>query len=429
MTTKQLLLTRRSLLAAGSVWALASSTVRARTKDLQIVGGTLLRPGRPPLANSVIRISGDRIVSVGMEIDPRVERRIDAKGKIVTAGFTDLLTQIGVVEVELEPASRDDALGGERIIRAAFRTSDGYNPESTVIPITRLEGVTSVGVVPTGGLIAGRSAWADLDGRLASDALRNEALALHVYMNHPESRGATLLALREVFDAARAFKANPGAYDRNQFRKVNASRADLVTIGWALDRQLPVMFHADRATDLLAAIEFSKQYGLRPVLASAAEGWKVAPQLAAAKVPVIIYPLHSGPGNFSSLGAREDNAAILERAGVSISFATGETHNARKLRQVAGNAVRAGMTKRGALDAVTRAPAAAVGMANDYGTVAKGKVANIVVWSGDPFETSTAVTTLIIRGREVPLRSRQTALFERYRKTRPEKPSPKPASP
>ncbi len=417
MTSRQTLLTRRTLLAASGIWAFGSiaTAAAAKTKDLQIVGGTLLRPGRPPLPNSVIRISGDRIVSVGTEIDPRVENRIDAKGKIVTAGFTDLLTQTGVVEVELEPASRDDALGGERAIRAAFRTSDGYNPDSTIIPITRLEGVTSVGVVPTGGLIAGRSAWADLDGKLPSEALANEALALHIYMNHPESRGATLLELREVFDAARAFKTSPGAYDRNQFRKVNASRADLVTLGWALDRQLPVVFHADRSTDLLAALEFAKQYRLRPVLASAAEAWKVAPQIAAARAPVIVNPLDAGPGNFSSLGAREDNAAILEKAGVTVAFTTGETHNARKLRQVAGNAVRAGMSKSGALDAVTRAPAAAVGMADDYGTIAKGKVANIVVWSGDPFETSTAVTAVIIRGREVPLRSRQTELFERYR--------------
>lgn len=416
MTMKHNLLTRRSLLAAGAVWAVAPlATTAEKNQDLQIVGGTLFRSGRPPLENSVIRISGDRIVSVGTTVDPSVTRNIDAKDKIVTAGFTDLITQTGVIEVELEASSRDDAQGGGRDVRAAFRTSDGYNPESTIIPITRREGVTSVGVVPTGGLIAGRSAWVDLDGKLPSDALANETLALHVYMDHPESRGATLLELREVFDAARAFKTNPGAYDRNQFRKVNASRADLVTLGWALDQQLPVVFHADRSTDLLAALDFAKQYDLRPVLASAAEAWKVAPQIAAARAPVIINPLHDGPANFSSLGAREDNAAILEKAGVTVAFTTGETHNARKLRQVAGNAVRAGMTKSGALDAVTRAPAAAVGMESDYGTVAKGKIANVVVWSGDPFETSTAVTALIICGREIPLSSRQTVLFERYR--------------
>jgi imidazolonepropionase-like amidohydrolase len=426
MKTKRTRLTRRTLLAAAGVWpaaTLASAQVPAQSsrkrsdpaRQLQIVGGTLLRAERPPLEHSVIRISGDRIVSVGTVVDPRVERQIDAKGQFVTAGFTDLLTQTGVVEVELESSSRDDAQGGERAIRAAFRTSDGYNPDSTIIPITRLEGVTSVGVIPTGGLIAGRSAWADLDGALPPDALANEALALHVYMDHRSSRGADLVELREVFDAARAFKASPGAYDRNQFRKVNASRADLVTLGWALDRQLPVVFHADRATDLLAALEFAQQYQLRPVLASAAEAWKVAPQIAAAKAPVIVNPLDSGPGSFSSIAAREDNAALLERAGVIVAFSTGETHNARKLRQLAGNAVRAGMSKRGALDAVTRAPAMAVGMSDDYGSVAKGKIANVVVWSGDPFETSTAVTALVIRGREIPLRSRQTELFERYR--------------
>ena len=137
--------------------------------------------------------------------------------------------------------------------------------------------------------------------------------------------------------------------------------------------------------------------------------------VAQAKVPVIVHALDDGPRSFHALFADERNAAQLARAGVSVAISTGSGHLARKLRQEAGNAVRAGMPHESALDAVTRAAARAVGMGDRYGTLEKGKVGNLVVWTGDPFELSTRADTVVIRGKSVSLRTRQTALFERHR--------------
>ena len=123
----------------------------------------------------------------------------------------------------------------------------------------------------------------------------------------------------------------------------------------------------------------------------------------------------SSPSTFDALGAREDNAALLFAAGVRSASRPGETHNARKLRQVAGNAVRSGLPHDAAVAAITRVPAEALGMGARYGTLAPGKVANLVVWSGDPLEISTQVVEVVIHGRKVSLRNRQTALFEKYR--------------
>jgi imidazolonepropionase-like amidohydrolase len=131
-------------------------------------------------------------------------------------------------------------------------------------------------------------------------------------------------------------------------------------------------------------------------------------------VPVIVYPL-AQVHSFDALGAREDNAAKLFAAGVLVGISTGETHNARKLRQVAGNAVRSGLPHDAALAAITRVPAEALGLGARYGTLAPGKTANLVVWSGDPLELSTHAVDVVIHGRRVSLRNRQTALLEKYR--------------
>jgi len=177
-----------------------------------------------------------------------------------------------------------------------------------------------------------------------------------------------------------------------------------------------VVFHVQRASDILAALQLAKEFSVRPIIAGGAEAWKVARQLAAAKVPVLVNPLLPGPTSFDKLGARDDNAALLHAAGVNVVITTNDTHNARKLRQLAGNAVRAGLPHEAAIAAITRGPAEAFGMATQYGTLAPGKVANVVVWSGDPLETTTHPIAVIIRGRRIDLANRQTALLNRYRK-------------
>lgn len=196
---------------------------------------------------------------------------------------------------------------------------------------------------------------------------------------------------------------------------MSASRLDLAVVGQVLAGKLPVVFHVDRASDILVVLALASEWKLRAVVASAAEGWRVAERLAAAKVPVIVNPFDDLPRSFAALHASEANAARLAAAGVVVCLSTGETHNARKLRQAAGNAVRAGLPYDDALRAVTSSPARAFGLEARYGSVEPGMLANLVLWSGDPFETRVRPTALYVRGRQIALRSRQTTLFGRYR--------------
>ena len=141
----------------------------------------------------------------------------------------------------------------------------------------------------------------------------------------------------------------------------------------------------------------------------------VAEELAAADVPVILQPLTNAPSSFARLGARFDNAALLRRAGVRIALTPFQSHRSGDITWQAGNAVRAGLDWSEALAAVTLTPAALFGVQADYGSLEPGKVANVVVWSGDPFETSSRAVHVLIRGRVIPDTSRQRELFERYR--------------
>ena len=125
--------------------------------------------------------------------------------------------------------------------------------------------------------------------------------------------------------------------------------------------------------------------------------------------------LNNLPGSFETLGATYENAARLRRAGVQVAITSGETWRAYTMRQEAGNAVAYGLPWTEAFRAVTLYPAQIWGIADRYGSLEPGKVANVVVWSGDPFELLTRVEHVFIRGREIPLVSRETQLRERYR--------------
>ncbi len=389
---------------------------------LAIVGGRVHTGTGEVLEDATIFLDKGLVQKIGKGLPvPAGTVTIDAKGAIVTPGFVDALTAIGLVEVSLEGSTHDDDHGGKDPIRAAFRAADGYNPASTIIGITRAEGVTSAGIVPAGGLFSGQSAWADLDGPTRESALAAGPLALHVHLDGSLNgdRGgpaAALLLAREVFDDARTFVKNRASWERNQSRPFAASRLDLEALADALAGKIPVVFHVDRASDVLAAVALAKEFGLRPVIAGGAEAWKVAPRLAESKVPVLVNPLEPGPSSFDTLGTRDDNAALLHAAGVPVVITTGDTHNARKLRQLAGNAVRAGLPHAAAIAAITRAPAEALGLGARYGTLAPGKVANLVVWSGDPLEIATRPLAVVIRGKKVDLANRQAALLARYRK-------------
>ncbi|MCA9553891.1 MAG: amidohydrolase family protein, partial [Myxococcales bacterium] len=216
-----------------------------------------------------------------------------------------------------------------------------------------------------------------------------------------------------AFDEARTYRAKKGLYERGDMYDMKTSRLDLEALDPALRGRLPVIVEVNRASDILAVLKLAKEEGLDIAILGGADAWLVADALARAKVPVIVNPLADLPSSFESRYARADNAALLAQAGVQVAISTRSSHNASGLRFHLANAVRAGLPPELALRAATLVPAEIFGM-KGYGALERGKVANVVVWTGDPFEPSSYAETIIIRGEVQPTESRQTALARKY---------------
>ncbi len=240
------------------------------------------------------------------------------------------------------------------------------------------------------------------------------------------ARGGWTLRLRELFDDVRQYARRRADFERNQMRKVAASRLDLEALIPVVERRLPLVVEVHRASDIEAMLRLAREERIDLVLTGCEEGWQVAAEIAAAKVPVIVSALPNLPRSFEALGARLDNPALLAAAGVKIALSprSRADHFGRTLRLEAGNAVANGLPWEVALGAVTRAPAEIFDLGRQAGSLAVGASADLVLWSGDPFEPLTRPRRVFIAGREIPLRSRQTELRDRYRKLEGLRPPP-----
>jgi imidazolonepropionase-like amidohydrolase len=183
----------------------------------------------------------------------------------------------------------------------------------------------------------------------------------------------------------------------------------------ALAGEFPVIASARRTDDILTAIRIAEEFGFRLVLSHATDAYKIAGQLAAKKIPVIVGPVTTQPSSMEDLGAIYENAAKLHEAGVAIAIQSDGVHNVRWLPHEAGLAVAYGLPHEAALRAITLAPAEILGVADSLGSIDEGKIANVVVADGDPLELTTRIEHVFIAGQSVPLESHQTELFERYR--------------
>ncbi len=394
-------------------------------QTIAITGGTVYPVSGPKMENATVLIRDGRITAVGPAVTvPGDATRIDARGKWVTPGLIDGGTQLGLTEISAVNATNEGALRGSDVA-AAFNVAEGINPASTLIPVTRVEGVTTTLAAPASGWISGQAVLIDLDGATIEQMLVRSPVGMLVDLSEGSksagggSRAGVAQRLRRVFSDALEYSRRRTEYTRAQMQQLAAPAADLEALLPVLRGQEPLIAFANRRSDMETALRIGREFKLKLILAGAQEGWMIAPELAAAGVPVLVQPLDNIP-SYDALGVRYENAAVLAKAGVKVALLETDTHNARDLRQQAGNAVSYGMAWDQALRAVTLAPAEIFGVGDRYGSLDAGKVANVVVWSGDPFEFTTAVEHVLIRGREIPLKSRQTELFERY-KTLPPK--------
>jgi hypothetical protein len=365
-----------------------------------------------------ILIRDGRIQSIGTGLSaPSDARVIEAAGRPVTPGFFAGITELGLVEIPAVESSVDSGLSTPGL-RPEFDVTPAYNPHSTVIPITRIEGYTwsVLGASGSGSMIGGQGQAVSLDGAYQSFL---GAKVLFIYLGADASEqsagtraGQWMLLEQAMSEAGSEVLWSPEPLLTGAGRKSLEGYKD----------QGIVVFNVDRASDILQVIGFSERHGFNAVISGGTEAWMVADQLAEAGVPVLINALSNLPGNFDQLGARLDNAALLNEAGVTLAFAGAGTHQARKLRQLAGNAVSNGLPYEAGLAAMTISPAVIFALGDDYGSLEENSVADMVIWSGDPLEVTSAADQVIIAGKPVDMVSRQTLLRDRYLPENPNMP-------
>ena len=414
--------------------ALAASTLTVLTfargagaQTIAITGGKVFPVSGPPIENGTVVISNGRITAVGANVTiPSDAQRIDATGKWVTPGLINSATQLGVVEIGQVRDTRDMEAQGKDNIAASFTVWDGLNPNSVLLAPARKEGVTTFVVLPTGGLVAGQAAILDLvDGTLTDMLLRSPVAMVAEVGSAAEagtrSRGELIGKLRELLDDTKFFMTHRADFDRAQTRTFRWSRPDLEAMIPVVQGRLPLLVVVNKQSDIDAAMRIAREYGLKLMIGGGAEAWMMADKLAAAHIPVLTGAMNNIPGSFAELGQRQENAGILSAAGVQVALVGNagggdeEAFNVRNIKYEAGNAVAYGMTWDNALKAVTLWPAEIFGVADRVGTLQPGREANVVVWSGDPFEFSTRAEHVWVRGVErTNEKTRQDLLTERY---------------
>nr|WP_223496511.1 amidohydrolase family protein [Stenotrophomonas indicatrix] len=399
-----------------AVLVLACIASSAQAQDLLVRGATVATASaRGNVEDADVLVQGGIIRAVGRGLSaPAGVPVVEAKGRTLTPALFGGITEIGIEEVSGESSTVDSALKiGEQPLRPEFDVTLAYNPASVLVPVARLDGIgfTALGAATGGGFVAGQGGVVRFDG--SADPIGPRALFLRLGAAASEltgqSRAAQWMLLQQMVDEARG----QVSADSPHALLTPAGRR---TLARYLSGQGRIVVEVDRAADIRQLLRWAAREKVKIAVAGGAEAWQLAPELAAAKVPVFVDALGNLPTTFDQIGATLENAARLQRAGVPVAFAQRDdaSHNARKMRQLAGNAVANGLPWADGLAGLTRVPAEVLGVADQIGSIEPGKRADLVLWEGDPLDVAHYAEQVWLGGRAMPMRSRQTELRDRY---------------
>lgn len=389
----------------------------AAGQTVAITGGTVFPVSGPKIDRGTVIIVNGKITAVGANVAvPNGATIVDATGKWVTPGLIHAGANAGTGVASLGGYG-ERSVNGE--VNPSFNLADGIDPAAITIPVARTGGVTTGVYTPDGPFIPGTAVVVDFAGERVDQMLVRSPAALMIDLSDGSkgagggARAGTIARLKRLFADALEYDRRRLDYRRGSTQALSAPAVELEALLPALRGVMPVVITANRRIDIENALTLGRTYRLKVVLSGVIEGWQVASAIAAAGVPVIMEPNRDIP-SFDGLGARLDNVTLLRQAGIRVVIAQGDAGGERSLRYAAGNAVRNGTTWDDALKMVTLWPAEAFGL-SQYGSLAPGKVANVVIWSGDPFEFSSAAEKVFIRGEDTSLRTREHDLRDRYR--------------
>lgn len=398
---------------------------------------TVLTMAGDPIPEGGVLIRGEKIAGVGRQL-PAPDRAtvIDCTGRFVVPGFIDAGTSAGLVEIGMVKAVNDS---DEGVVPSTpdVDVRDGVDVDSPVFAVTRSRGVTTVLVAPQEtNVVNGLGAVLHcLDGAPMSRRIVLAPSGLHVSFGvppkerfgakdaTPSTRMGIAAVLRREFARAqdhgealrRHEEARKAAKEGEPAPAPPARDRGLEVLLRALRREIPVFARAERLDDIRTALRIAGEHDLRLVLWGAAEAWKIAPELAARKIPVVFGPATGQPDSPERPGARMDAPRLLRDAGVLFCLMTGDSHNSRNLPVHAGIAASWGLPETDALAAITRDAARVLGLGDVLGTIEPGREATLCVFQGSPLEPLSRLDRVFIRGKEVPLRSRQTDLLEKWK--------------
>jgi imidazolonepropionase-like amidohydrolase len=378
------------------------------------------------LTNATVIIDAGKITYVGNE--PPVTnpaKVINGLGKILTPGFIETLSTIGLSEVGMEESTNNYYLEGPKSnATPAFHVGPAFNPKSVRIPIARAEGITSVIARPVGQLIHGTGIWVELDAKLyGMGKTLDTPIAMYGAVGaraagaYGGSKAKLWSSLNNMINDSRFYVKNFRDFERNASRTLALDEEQLAALIPVTEGKMPLVLAANQASDILQTIRFCKRHKIKLVLSGGAESWMVSKALTNNDIPVILTPSHQYPTSFEKLFSHDDLASRLLNAGVKVIISTGNSmQNIRRLRQEAGRAVAMGLEYAQAIKAITLAPALAFGKDKELGSVTTGKRANLVLWSADPLELDTVIEHLWIDGETQSLETRQTKLAKKYLK-------------
>ncbi len=392
------------------------ASVRAAEDAIAITGArihTLTDTGT--IENGVVLVSQGRIEAVGAGLPiPDGSEVLDAAGRTVTPGLIESYSGLGLVEIDGESTTVDSVVS-EFPSGASFDVRYALNPASVALAVNRRDGVTRAITAPRAGNdpFAGWGALIRLGGepmliRPEIGLFASMGVGTSVYVGG--SRSAVVQRLRRGLTLAANYSPN-----RYQPGPGDFSHQDLAALRRFRNSDAPLVVSVDRANEIREAVYLANDFGLDLIVVGGVEAWQVADLLAEASVAVVVNVLANLPSSYERLGARHDNAALLHAAGVQVVLTAQESQNARKIRQMAGNAVAHGMPWEAALAAMTREAASVWGMESGAGTLAAGAPADLVIWTGDPLELTEWADSVMIDGAWQDMSSRQTRLFDRYR--------------
>ena len=401
-----LILFNSSLLKAESI-VIKNATIFDGILDSSFNGHILIEDGYIKKVSKSSMIQGDKV--------------IDVKGQIVTPGLIASDTEIGIVEIGALSVTRDDE---SNIYDIGFSIHSAFNPNSTLIPWNRSNGITSAITLPrnTSSPIGGLGSFFVLDSKKYITSNADMVIVGRLGASGSSSRAETLSLMDDILsfgsslnkkDIASDFTIDEIIESSSIASYLNLKTRDVKALFKLFNENLPLIIKSHRASDILNLINLKKKYDLNLIIMGAQEASLVIDEIAQNEIPLIINPINNIPNSFDELASNINLAQRLDMAGITMMFNASRDHNYHLIRQGAGIAVANGLSYGSAIKALT-SNVATVFNIEKRGSIKIGNHADIIIWEDDPLEPSSMPERVFINGIETDLTTRSTRLRDRY---------------